>query len=277
MRIILIIAVCIFLIICTAYMLYSGKKYSDLMDSRERKQYFKIECANVCEEFESSVANCAQACEADMQKQWKSYEVCRQKTAPLDQGDARMSSLCFWDGPVTAVPPDGIPSKIDKASLIFLLPAAEWGNVKAQVRLGEIYDSGLGVPRNAALAVKWYEKAAAQGDMWAQHSLGQIYHNGRWHSEGLEKDYTKALKWYRLAAEQGSKLSQQYIGNMYKRGLGVEQSDIEACFWYELAGLDYPQAKFARQNCVEILTPRQRLEVDSRKKSWNLSSQSSER
>lgn len=268
----------IFLIVVSLYLAVSWRtNYSDLMDSRERTQYFKIECANICEEFESSAANCVQACEADMQKQWQSYETCRRKTAPLSRENNRMSSLCIWDGPVTAVPPDGIPSKIDKASLIFLLPAAEWGNVKAQVRLGEIYDLGLGVPRNSALAIKWYEKAADQGEMWAQHSLGQIYHDGRWHSGGLERNYTKALKWYRLAAEQGSRLSQQYIGNMYKNGLGVEQSDAEACFWYELADLPIPATEPMTQLCADQLSAQQKADIDNRVEKWESSLHSSSR
>jgi uncharacterized protein len=38
--------------------------------------------------------------------------------------------------------------------------AASQGNHGAQVRLGEMYADGLGVPQNYQTAVSWYRKAA---------------------------------------------------------------------------------------------------------------------
>jgi TPR repeat protein len=38
----------------------------------------------------------------------------------------------------------------------------------AQNRLGEMYEQGLGVPRDLDLAVSWYERAAEQGHPIAQ-------------------------------------------------------------------------------------------------------------
>jgi TPR repeat protein len=49
-------------------------------------------------------------------------------------------------------------------------------------------------------AVKWYKKAAAQGEMCAQSNLGNCYERG----EGVKKDIPEALKWYGKAAEQGN-------------------------------------------------------------------------
>jgi TPR repeat protein len=48
-------------------------------------------------------------------------------------------------------------------------------------------------------AVKWYRKAAEQGDAEAQFKLGRAFVNG----EGVDKDKMEAVKWFRLAAEQG--------------------------------------------------------------------------
>jgi len=48
-------------------------------------------------------------------------------------------------------------------------------------------------------AVKWYRKAAEQGDAEAQFNLGRAFVNG----EGVDKDKMEAVKWLRLAAEQG--------------------------------------------------------------------------
>ena len=39
-------------------------------------------------------------------------------------------------------------------------------------------------------------------------------------------------KWYRLSAFQGNGYAQFKLGWMHEKGLGVEQSDIEAARWY---------------------------------------------
>lgn len=49
---------------------------------------------------------------------------------------------------------------------------AERGDATAQVQLGDAYDTGVGVKRDVAEAIKWYRKAAEQGDAEGQYSLG---------------------------------------------------------------------------------------------------------
>ncbi len=61
------------------------------------------------------------------------------------------------------------------------------------------YEDGLGVKTNKAWAVKWYRKAAEQGDVGSQFNLGNCYHNG----DGVPKDFAEAAKWYRKAAKKG--------------------------------------------------------------------------
>ena len=51
--------------------------------------------------------------------------------------------------------------------------------------------------------MKWYRKAADQGDARAQRNLGICYRFGT----GVTKDEVVAVKWYRLAAEQGDDLA----------------------------------------------------------------------
>jgi uncharacterized protein len=47
--------------------------------------------------------------------------------------------------------------------------------------------------------VKWFRKAADQGNALAQLSLGGMYANGR----GVPQDYILAHMWYNLTAAQG--------------------------------------------------------------------------
>src|SRR3984957_7590530 len=51
-----------------------------------------------------------------------------------------------------------------------LRPLAEQGDAAAQYDLGIMYYAGQGVARNAAEAVRWFGKAAEQGDLNAQYN-----------------------------------------------------------------------------------------------------------
>ena len=56
--------------------------------------------------------------------------------------------------------------------------AAEQGHAEAQFRLGAMYFSGDGVPRDDAGALKWYRLAAEQGHAEAKDNLAYMYENG---------------------------------------------------------------------------------------------------
>jgi len=48
--------------------------------------------------------------------------------------------------------------------------------------------------------VKWFRKAAEQGDAYAQVNLGFMYGTG----EGVPMNYVKAYMWYSLSKAQGN-------------------------------------------------------------------------
>ena len=76
------------------------------------------------------------------------------------------------------------------------LPLAKEGDPVAQTYVGEIYEKGLGVPPEFALAAKWYRMAAEQGHSRAQLNLGALYEKGL----GVPKDQKEAVDWYRRAS-----------------------------------------------------------------------------
>lgn len=76
------------------------------------------------------------------------------------------------------------------------LPAASKGDKDAQTIVGEIYEQGLGVAPDFAIAKGWYEKAAAQGDSRAMLNLGSLYESGK----GVPADPVAAMNWYRKAS-----------------------------------------------------------------------------
>ena len=79
--------------------------------------------------------------------------------------------------------------------------------------------------------MKWYRKAAEQGDASGQVELGRMYYHG----EGVPEDKVEAVKLWRKAAEQGHAHGQHTLGGMYANGEGVPEDDVEAYAWYSVA------------------------------------------
>ena len=108
---------------------------------------------------------------------------------------------------------------------------AEQGNAEVQIKLGDMYLEGEGVPLNYVEAAKWFRKAAEQGHAEAQLNLGWMYDGGH----GVPLNYVEAAKWIRKAAEQGIARAQHNLGVMYHVGEGVPQDYEEAYAWLFLA------------------------------------------
>jgi TPR repeat protein len=118
--------------------------------------------------------------------------------------------------------------------------AAAQGSAEAQNGIGWLYQNGWGVPEKDAQAMAWYLKAAAQGNAQAQTNIGFLYEHG-W---GVAPDYAQAMAWYRKAAAQGNAQAQSSIGALYQNGWGVTQDNAQARSWYEKAAAGgYPDAK----------------------------------
>ena len=83
-----------------------------------------------------------------------------------------------------------------RTALNIWLPQAQAGDQEAQTYVGEIYEKGLGLPPDYAVAVAWYRKAAEQGHTRAQINLGHLYEKGL----GVEQNPAQALSWYRRAS-----------------------------------------------------------------------------
>jgi len=115
-----------------------------------------------------------------------------------------------------------------------------------------MYKYGKGVPKDYAEAVKWFRKAAEQGDADAQGFLGVMCYIG----DGVPEDKTEAVKWYRKAAEQGHARAQNALGVMYDYGKGVPENDVEAYVWLSISAAG--ENKEAKKSLVQAkarLTP----------------------
>ena len=84
---------------------------------------------------------------------------------------------------------------------------------------------------NYTEAFKCFQKAAEQGNAFAQSALGFMYQYG----QGVKQDYFKAFEWYQKAADQGYALAQYNLGLMYAKGQGVRQNYTKAKEYFGLA------------------------------------------
>mgnify|MGYP003678962787 CR=1 FL=1 len=53
--------------------------------------------------------------------------------------------------------------------------------------------------------------------------------------QGVIQDYKQAVKWYRKAAEQGNAIAQFNLAFMYDKGEGVTQSSNNSYIWNAIA------------------------------------------
>src|SRR5690242_3511011 len=90
--------------------------------------------------------------------------------------------------------------------------AAKQNYAAAQYMIGAFYYSGYAsFEQDIDKAVKYYQKAAMQGNADALVKLGDCYSQG----EGIERNLIKAFDCYRLAAEEGNSEAQNNLGNCY--------------------------------------------------------------
>ena len=135
--------------------------------------------------------------------------------------------------PVTSVQLE-TSSERDEKAVYWLQKAAEQGQVQAQQTLGELYLHGKGVKQDDEMAFKWSKLAANQGDAEAQSLVGFFFSNGR----GVEKDERKAAEWNRWAAVQGHTRSAALLGYAYATGVGALRDSQKALAWFYVAAVD---------------------------------------
>ncbi|GES84522.1 kinase-like domain-containing protein [Rhizophagus clarus] len=89
---------------------------------------------------------------------------------------------------------------------------------------------GAGTKKNYKKAFHYFQRAAANGNKFAQYNLGDCYKNG----EGVIKDERKAFELYQKSAEQGCKNAQYRLGNCYYKGIGVDINRVTAFELYKI-------------------------------------------
>jgi hypothetical protein len=112
------------------------------------------------------------------------------------------------------------------------------GSAEAKFGLGLISDLGLGVPRDAAKALRWYLEAAGDGLGNAQFNVAVMLDAGT----GVPRDVGAAAVWYGRAAANGHPRAQYNLGLLYEAGEGVPQNPDLARYWLGRAAETVPAA-----------------------------------
>lgn len=134
-----------------------------------------------------------------------------------------VGALLFWAA--TSVSAQSVKSGIEawqrsdySGAVTIWRPLAEKGDPDAEFNLGQAYRLGRGVPTNLAAAKTWFERAAGQGHVDAQTTLGLLlFQNG---------DQPEALKWLKKAADQGEPRALLVYGTALVNGDSVTQDPV---------------------------------------------------
>jgi uncharacterized protein len=128
----------------------------------------------------------------------------------------------------------GVPRDLKKADEL-LRQAAELGVPQAQLRIARHYltgASGHAFPQDYRMALGWFKRAAGHGIAEAQYEVGVRYEQ----NEGVDApDMAVAIESYLGAAEAGFAPAQHRLGQIYLYGQGVNQNLREARRWFSAA------------------------------------------
>lgn len=115
--------------------------------------------------------------------------------------------------------------------------AAEHGCADAMFELSKCYTFGIGLRRNRALAAKWLQKSAEHNHVRAMFILGSWYLSKQ---RGIEYNPRKAAWWFRRAADKGDAWGMFHLGECYEDGVGVKKDLDAACVWFCRAAVAAP-------------------------------------
>ena len=142
-----------------------------------------------------------------------------EKRMEMDDAHAIFNLGCCYKGGK-----HGFPQDSAKAWELFHR-AGELGSTKAYYNIGNAYDRGEGVERDAAKAKHYWELAAIGGHVWARYNLGL--------EEEDADNMVRALKHHMIAAGCGYKNSLKEIREFYVNGHATKDDYAKALRAYQ--------------------------------------------
>jgi hypothetical protein len=110
-------------------------------------------------------------------------------------------------------------------------PAAEWVRGRLDNNVGVLYSNGIGVRKDPAEAVRWWNAAAAHGSAAGQLNLAYALQNGI----GVASDEAAAATLYERAARQGIAQAANNLGTLYANPTARRPDLVLARVWFKRA------------------------------------------
>lgn len=179
-------------------------RVSQITDSPQRAIAFALEITD------------AKEVDADKMRYWTllTYRLVASKNTASDA----------YSSPLERMQVEHVARKADPYSSVI-------GDALGQV--GRIVNDGSGGLSNPAQAAQLLKRAAELGNSEAQNALGELYQSGR----GVPKDFEMAARYFAQSALQGDAGGAKNIGLAFARGQGVEQNPVQAYFWLGISSL----------------------------------------
>jgi len=176
--------------------------------------------------------------------------------------------VCLYGGMAFADPvADGVDAALagDYDTAIKLLdPAVVRGDPRAEFFLGILYETGMGVTKDASHAAQLYRLSAEKGLATAQNNLASLLADGN----GVPQDLKEAMKWWVLAADQGLPVAQTNLADFYARGT-ITQDYVQAYKWSRLAAAHGDtDAVQILHDLTQVMSPDQIADGERLAKAW---------
>ncbi|CAK9439165.1 uncharacterized protein LODBEIA_P33890 [Lodderomyces beijingensis] len=140
-----------------------------------------------------------------------------------------------------------------KYALELYAQAAALGHTQSAAILGSHYEFGDAegiIPQDANLSIHYYTQAALGGDANAMLSMCAWYLVGA--DPYLPKDEGEAFEWAKRAAACNLAKAQFALANFYQKGIGCQENQAEAQFWYKKAAQQGDEKSLARLTDREL-------------------------
>jgi len=124
---------------------------------------------------------------------------------------------------------DGAPDAAQ--ALQWFLKSAAQQHPMGMNMVGRCHENGWGTPVDFFAAANWYRQAARAGLDAAMYNYANLLQSG----QGVPLDHAAAVALYRDAADQGHAKSMTKIGRYYEDGLVLEKDADAAFFCYQQA------------------------------------------
>lgn len=155
-------------------------------------------------------------------------------------------------------------SKNFEEALTLFIAAAEKGNKYAQYQVA--FQLSHHDKSNLEKAFYWYQKAADQGLPIAINNLADMYETGN----GVSKDHAKAIKLYEKVANLGHSWGFFSIGSLYERGVIKSKDYKMAYLYFCIATKLERSHSERRDGVALLLSPQERQRAEDISTAWQI-------